>query len=51
MSVRVARSGEASATLPRLLLEGEAIPYGLAIGPSGIALGFSLPHLGAYLSF
>src|SRR3546814_14462808 len=33
-------------TLPRLLLPGEAIPYGVAIAIGGILVARNLPHLG-----
>ncbi len=32
--------------LPRMLLSGEPVPYGLAIAPSAIYLGTKLPELG-----
>lgn len=35
--------------LPRVLLDGEAVPYGLAIAPISIYLGTKLPQLGAYI--
>ena len=34
-------------TVPRILLSGEPVPYGLAIAPSAIFLGTKLPQLGA----
>ena len=33
--------------VPRMLLSGEPVPYGLAIAPSAIFLGTKLPQLGA----
>ena len=35
-------------TLPRLLLPGEQIPYGMAIAAGGIWAARKLPHLGLY---
>jgi hypothetical protein len=32
-----------------VLLQGEAVPYGLAIAPSAIFLGVELPQLGAHI--
>ncbi|HKJ63361.1 MAG TPA: prepilin peptidase, partial [Hyphomicrobiales bacterium] len=49
MSLRVAGAGGDTTSLPRVLLEGEAVPYGLAIAPSAILIGRDLPHLGAFL--
>ena len=37
----------AEVKLPRVLLNGEAVPYGLAIAPISIYLGTKLPQLGA----
>jgi prepilin peptidase CpaA len=37
----------AEVELPRVLLSGEAVPYGLAIAPISIYLGTKLPQLGA----
>ena len=34
-------------SVPRMLLSGEPVPYGLAIAPSAIFLGTKLPQLGA----
>ncbi len=34
-------------TVPRVLLSGEPVPYGLAIAPSAIFVGTKLPQLGA----
>ncbi len=39
----------AEVKLPRVLLEGEAVPYGLAIAPISIYIGTKLPQLGAYI--
>lgn len=36
-------------TLPRVLLPGEQIPYGVAIAAGGIWLARDLPHLGMFL--
>ena len=49
MGLLVARPGKAKITLPRVLLDGEAVPYALAIAPCSIFLGTTLPHLGGYL--
>ncbi len=50
----IASLGSASTRLaeikpPRVLLDGEAVPYGLAIAPVSIYLGTKLPQLGAYI--
>ncbi len=37
----------AQVKLPRVLINGEAVPYGLAIAPISIYLGTKLPQLGA----
>lgn len=49
LGVRVAGAGGATSTLPRVLLNGEAVPYALAIAPSAILVGRDLPHLGGFL--
>ena len=36
----------AKVPVPRVLLSGQPVPYGLAIGPSAIFLGSKLPQLG-----
>ncbi len=38
-----------SGVLPRLLLVGEKIPYGVAIAAGSIIIGGGVPHLGLYL--
>jgi len=48
-SLRVAGVGGETSTVPRVLLSGEAVPYGLAIAPSAILVGRDLPHLGGFL--
>jgi prepilin peptidase CpaA len=45
----VAQSVFSQVTLPRLLLPGEKIPYGVAIAVGGIFLARKLPHLGLFL--
>lgn len=47
--LRVAGAGGADSTLPRVLLNGEAVPYAVAIAPSAIVVGLDLPHLGGFL--
>ena len=47
MSLGAANTRLAEVKLPRVLLEGEAVPYGLAIAPISIYLGTKLPQLGA----
>jgi len=42
-----ARASMSKIALPRVLLTGEPVPYGLAIAPSAIYLGTKLPQLGA----
>ena len=49
MSLGSANTRLAKIKLPRVLLEGEAVPYGLAIAPISIYLGTKLPQLGAYI--
>jgi len=49
MSLGAANTRLAEVKLPRVLLEGEAVPYGLAIAPIAIYLGTKLPQLGAYI--
>ena len=49
MSLGAANTRLAEVKLPRVLLEGEAVPYGLAIAPISIYLGTKLPQLGAYI--
>ena len=45
----VAQGGDRAVTLPRVLLPGEKIPYGVAIATGGIWIARDLPHLGMYL--
>ena len=49
MSLLVTQTVFDSVTLPRLLLLGEQIPYGVAIAGGAILLGRGLPHLGLFL--
>jgi hypothetical protein len=46
MGLMTARASLAKLTVPRVLLNGEPVPYGLAIAPSAIILGTKLPQLG-----
>jgi prepilin peptidase CpaA len=47
MSLGAANTRLAEVELPRVLINGEAVPYGLAIAPISIYLGTKLPQLGA----
>ena len=49
LGLRTARPELAAANFPRVLLHGEAVPYGLAIAPISIYIGTKLPQLGAYI--
>lgn len=49
MSLGAANTRLAEVELPRVLINGEAVPYGLAIAPISIYLGTKLPQLGAYI--
>jgi len=49
MSLGAANTRLAAVKLPRILLDGEGVPYGLAIAPISIYLGTKLPQLGAYI--
>ena len=49
MSAGSASTKLAQIKLPRVLLDGEAVPYGLAIAPISIYIGTKLPQLGAYI--
>ncbi len=49
MSLGAASTNLAKVKLPRILIDGEAVPYGLAIAPIAIYLGTKLPQLGAYI--
>ena len=49
MSLKVRQMIPGGLALPRVLLEGEAIPYGVAIAIGAIMLGNQLPLLGQYL--
>ncbi len=49
MSLGAANTRLAQVKLPRVLINGEAVPYGLAIAPISIYLGTKLPQLGAYI--
>jgi prepilin peptidase CpaA len=49
MTVRLHRPALASARIPRVLLDGEAVPYAMAIAPAAIFVGASLPHLGLFV--
>jgi prepilin peptidase CpaA len=46
--VLVAQTFAETVTLPRLLLPGESIPYGVAIAAGGIWVARKLPHLGLF---
>lgn len=46
--VLVAQTVVQQVTLPRLLLPGEDIPYGVAIAAGGIWVARKLPHLGLF---
>lgn len=46
MGLMTARASLAKLAVPRVLLNGEPVPYGLAIAPSAIFLGTKLPQLG-----
>jgi len=48
MGLLVAQSALHQVMLPRLLLTGEAIPYGVAIAAGGILVARKLPHLGFF---
>ena len=45
----VAQPFVGTVTLPRLLLPGEAIPYGVAIAAGAILVARNLPHLGLFV--
>lgn len=45
----VAQTAFQQVTLPRVLLPGEQIPYGVAIAAGGIWLARGLPHLGLFV--
>lgn len=47
-SALVAQSAVQPVTLPRLLLPGESIPYGVAIAAGGIWVAQKLPQLGLF---
>ncbi len=49
ISLRTVNTRLGEVKLPRVLLEGEAVPYGLAIAPIAVYLGTKLPQLGAYI--
>ena len=44
----VAQSAFTTVTLPRVLLPGEQIPYGVAIAAGGVWVARGLPHLGLF---
>jgi len=46
--VLLVQASTRNVTLPRLLLPGEQIPYGMAIAVGGIWVARKLPHLGMY---
>jgi prepilin peptidase CpaA len=46
--VLVAQTAFDRVTVPRLLLPGESIPYGVAIAAGGILVARGLPHLGLF---
>ncbi len=47
LGLMTARASLTKLWVPRILLSGEPVPYGLAIAPSAIFLGTKLPQLGA----
>jgi prepilin peptidase CpaA len=47
--VLVAQGSLTSLALPRLLLPGEPVPYGVAISAGGIWVARGLPHLGGFV--
>ncbi len=47
LGLMTARASLTKLSVPRILLSGEPVPYGLAIAPSAIFLGTKLPQLGA----
>ncbi len=49
MGLGSANTRLAEVKLPRVLLEGEAVPYGLAIAPISIYIGTKLPQFDAYI--
>lgn len=49
MGVLVAQGNLTSLALPRLLLPGEQIPYGVAIAAGGIWVARGLPQLGGFV--
>ncbi len=49
LALRTAWPKLAAAKFPRVLLQGEAVPYGLAIAPISVYIGTKLPQLGAYI--
>jgi prepilin peptidase CpaA len=51
LGLRTARPALGKLRLPRVLLDGEAVPYALAIAPSSIYLGTELPQLGVDIWF
>ncbi len=46
LGLMTARASLTKLSVPRILLSGEPVPYGLAIAPSAIFLGTKLPQLG-----
>ncbi len=49
VGVLVLQPSAGSPPLPRILMTGENIPYGVAIVFGGVMLGLKLPYLGLYL--
>ncbi|MGH6948443.1 MAG: A24 family peptidase [Kiloniellales bacterium] len=49
VSILVAQTVVATVTLPKVLLPGEQIPYGIGIAAGAIWLGRQLPHLGLFI--
>ena len=49
MGVLVLQPSAAGLPLPRILMTGENIPYGVAVVFGGVMLGLKLPYLGLYL--
>lgn len=49
VSILVAQTVVATVALPKVLLPGEQIPYGIGIAAGAIWLGSQLPHLGLFI--
>lgn len=48
-NLQVSIANADSIATPKFLIQGEPVPYGVAIAPAGIIIAFSLPHLGELL--